>query len=189
MNKELPIMATNETPYARPNGLLKLLTCLSVIALAFVAVVIQWPTIRTLIPTPGPIIIIATPQAAPLPAPAAPRPALPAAQPRPAMAQPAAQPAIDAYNATAEAVYQQALEVAPPVAPVENVGQGAAVELNSKAVPDRQPAGDNVPTAMPLPQTANDGQHGSKSKPVNIQETHQCLHGQVWIDGKGCKNP
>lgn len=184
-------MATQETPYTRPNGLLKILTCLSVIALAFVAVVTQWPTIAAYLPTPGPIIIIATPQAAPLPAPAA-RPALPAAQPRPAVAQPAAapaQPAIDAYNATAEAVYQQAIEVAPVAAPIENVGQGVPVELHSKAAPEREPAGDNVPTAMPLPQTANDGQHGSKSKPVNIQETHQCLHGQVWVDGKGCKNP
>jgi hypothetical protein len=40
-----------------------------------------------------------------------------------------------------------------------------------------------------LPQTDNSGAFGSKSKPVNIQETRQCLHAQVWVEGRGCKNP
>lgn len=169
----------------RPNGLLKVLTSLCVIALAFVAVVTQWHTIAAYLPTPGPIIVIATPTAG-----AVPRATLPAYQPRPDAppAQPAAapaQPAIDAYNATAEARYQEAIS-AP--APVENIGQGAPVVLEQRAAPERMPAGDNVPTAIPLSQTQADDRFGSKSKPVNIQETKTCLHGQVWVN-PGCRNP
>ena len=170
--------------HARPNGMLKVLTSLCVIALAFVAVVTQWQTIAAYLPTPGPIIVIATPTTG-----TAPRATLPAYQPRPAApAQPAAataQPAIDAYNATAEAQYQEAIS-AP--APVENIGQGERVVLEQRAAPERLPAGDNVPTAMPLPQPDNSGAFGSKSKPVNIQETKTCLHGQVWVN-PGCRNP
>jgi hypothetical protein len=55
-----------------------------------------------------------------------------------------------------------------------------------KQAPDRQPAGvDNVSPAEPV----TDDAHGSKEKePVNIQETHTCLHGQVWTDS-GCHRP
>jgi hypothetical protein len=99
------------------------------------------------------------------------------------------QAAIDAYNATAQAAYQQAVNAA--AMPVPNIDTTGDTSPNVRvSVPsERQPAGENVPTAEPLTQPQNTSQHGSKSKPVNIQETKTCLHGQVWIDGRGCKNP
>lgn len=114
----------------------------------------------------------------------APGPAAPAYQPP---AEQLIQPAIDAYNATETARYQEA--IAPPVVPIENVGQGERVEFGSKPAEERMPSGENVPTSEPLPQTETNDRFGSKTKPVNIQETHQCLHGQIWVDGRGCKNP
>lgn len=99
------------------------------------------------------------------------------------------QAAIDAYNATAQAAYQEAVNAAAaPVPNQNNTGDTGPAMLVSKPA-ERQPAGANVPTAEPLTQAENTDQHGSKSKPENIQETKTCQHGQVWIDGRGCKNP
>lgn len=47
-----------------------------------------------------------------------------------------------------------------------------------------------IPTSMPIPTPfSNDSQGQAGSKPVNIQETHTCLHAQIWVDGRGCRNP
>jgi hypothetical protein len=89
--------------------------------------------------------------------------------------------AIANYNATQTALYPQPnTDTLPPNAP--------AVEYGSKSNTLEGPGNGIVPTSEPIDQTVND-QFGSKSKPVNIQETHQCLHAQVWVDGRGCKNP
>jgi hypothetical protein len=183
-------MATNEPTTARRAPFLAVAlyygTYIVVLGIVALTLFLAWPG------------IVATFQARmsgavdlpPLPtAQIAPRPAQQPAQPRPALAeQPASVPvqqAIDAYNATAEAEYRAIIE---QPAPVENTGQGAPVVLEQRQAPERLPAGDNVPTAEPLPQIDNSGAFGSKSKPVNIQETKTCLHGQVWTE-RGCKNP
>lgn len=124
----------------------------------------------------------------------APRPAgVPQVRPQ-APAQPAApavdvNQAIDAYNATATAAYQQAIQ-AQPQPNVDNLPANApAVEYGSKPSALEQSNGI-VPTSEPIDQATVNDQFGSKpAKPVNIQETHQCLHAQVWVDGRGCKNP
>lgn len=106
--------------------------------------------------------------------------------------QPAIAPAdaIADYNATAEAQYQQALS--PQAAPVPNVdttGDTAPLQYASKPAPDRQPAGDTVPTAEPITEAESNDQFGSKpAAPINIQQTQSCLHGQVWTES-GCHRP
>jgi hypothetical protein len=84
---------------------------------------------------------------------------------------------LDQINATSQAIYQ---------ATVAAVESSQVAPFGSKEAPERVPAGvDNVSPAEP---TADDT-HGSKrTAPVNIQETHQCLHGQVWTD-TGCHRP
>lgn len=98
-------------------------------------------------------------------------------------------PGIAQNSATADAMYQEAIDAAN-VAPLPNVGQDAsapviAVELPSSRTHDVE----NAPTAEPLSQSVSDEQTGEKRVVVNIQETQQCRHGQVWTDGKGCRNP
>jgi hypothetical protein len=99
--------------------------------------------------------------------------------------------------------------VAMPAAPIDGIAQNeatatalfdAAVQAGeAQSIPDpapailvtkpsvREGAGANVPTAEPVLEVTD--WFGSKQAPVNIQATKQCKHGQVWIDGKGCKNP
>ncbi len=83
------------------------------------------------------------------------------------------------YHATVEAVPIQNVNVTGDVAPVVREQKQSAIE----------PAQGIVPTAEPLPQTDTGGAFGSKRVIVNPQETHTCLHGQIWVDRKGCKNP
>ena len=119
------------------------------------------------------------------------RPTLPPYQPA-TPAAPNVQQGIDQYNA-AEQARADALAAAAAAAPVPNTdttNDSAPLVHESKAVPDRQPAGENVPTAEPLVQAESTDLFGSKpvAAPVNIQETHQCLHGQVWT-ASGCHRP
>lgn len=116
------------------------------------------------------------------------RPTLPPYRGDPPFEQPAVAPAdaIANYNATAEAQYRAAIAPeATPVPNTDNTGDTAPLIHMEKPADDRQPAGDKVPTAEPV----NNG-IGSKpiGGPINIQETHQCLHGQVWTDS-GCHRP
>lgn len=122
----------------------------------------------------------------------APMPALPTAAvvappapPRLPVVAPDVQGAINNYNATAQAQYQQQ---ASPVPNVNLTNDSAPLEVEQRAAPDRLPAGDNVPTAEPVVVSQGDDQTGSKPVLVNPQETHTCKHGQVWTDA-GCKNP
>jgi hypothetical protein len=106
---------------------------------------------------------------------------------RPAPAQnvvrPVVVPGVAQNEATAQAMYDAAVQ---EVAPVPNVNPAPApAQLVTKPA-DRQAAPDVVPTAEPRP--ANDGIFGSKPAVVNPQEEHACLHGQVWT-ARGCKNP
>lgn len=104
-------------------------------------------------------------------------------QPQPApVVQPI--PGVAQNEATATAQYNQAVRAAEPV---PNTGQAEAPAVLVVKPAAREPAGDNVPTAEPV--ADNSGMFGSKQKPVDIQSTHACKHGQVWIDGKGCRNP
>lgn len=168
---------------ARPTSLLKVLTCLCVIALAFVAVVTQWQTIAGHLPTTGAIILIATPTVGTAPvAPAQPRISAPAV-PRAAVPVPAL--TLDQINATSIAIYQATAAAAEPVPNQDNTGDTAPLTHESAEF-DRQPAPAYAPTAEPQPVV--DDQFGSKQAPINIQETHQCKHGQIWTDS-GCKNP
>lgn len=165
---------------ARPSALAVIFNYLSyafLFAVCGVTLFLAWPTIRAQLTAPPatlpgalPTAQVARPQAAP------------AARPQAAPVNVPAQ--IDAYNATATAQYQDAIQRAP----VPNVGQGAAVDLVSKPA-ERMPAGENVPTAEPIIQAESGGIFGSKPVLINPQETHECKHGQIWIEGKGCKNP
>jgi hypothetical protein len=87
-----------------------------------------------------------------------------------------------AYNATEQA------RILPETQPnVDNTNDSAPVVRGQKENVI-EPSNGIVPTAEPIQQTQSDGAFGSKSKPVNIQETHTCLHAQIWTD-RGCKNP
>lgn len=96
------------------------------------------------------------------------------------------------YNsqAAADAAYATAVagaEWAQPVPNQNNLPADAPLVEYGSRTNERAPAGENVPTAEPIPQT--DDQNGTKQKePVNIQETKTCLHGQVWTD-TGCHRP
>lgn len=92
--------------------------------------------------------------------------------------EPAALPGIAQNEATATAQYNQAIKQQQNGAIVLPQNDPAPV-LHIQEQTDRQPAGDNVPVAEPV-------QEGAPV--INIQETHQCKHGQVWTDA-GCKNP
>jgi hypothetical protein len=96
-------------------------------------------------------------------------------------------PGVAQNAATAQALYDAAVQAGEQAAPVPNVGQGAPVEIISKPA-ERQPAGDNVPTAEPVQQAESGGMFGSKPALINPQADHQCKHGQAWTE-KGCKNP
>lgn len=96
-------------------------------------------------------------------------------------------PGIAQNEATAQTLFDAAVQAGEPAAPVENVGQGdAPAVISERPADERQPSGENVPTAEPIV-TSMFGSN-SADPPVNVQETQQCKHGQVWVDGKGCKN-
>jgi len=98
------------------------------------------------------------------------------------------------YNsqAAADAAYATAVagaEGSQPVPNQDNLPADAPLPSFGSRVNDRQPAGENVPTAEPIPQTQSNDAFGTKrTAPINIQETHQCLHGAVWTDS-GCHYP
>jgi hypothetical protein len=88
--------------------------------------------------------------------------------------------------ATAQAMFDAAVQAGEqPQQNVDNTGDTAPV-IHGQRTNDRPAAGENVPTAEPV-QVVTDW-FGNKQKPINIQESHTCLHGQVWT-GKGCRNP
>lgn len=97
-------------------------------------------------------------------------------------------PGIAQNAATAQAMFDAAVRAAAPVPNVDTTNDSAPVMRQAKPA-ERQPAGENVPTAEPVQQWESGEIFGSKPVVVNPQETHECKHGQVWIEGKGCKNP
>lgn len=173
-------MATNERPRSASDALI------NVLLIGVLAVVgwLAWPSLVTQFQARTGIAPLAAPAALPT---AIVRPAAPASQPR--LEQPAIAPqdAIADYNATAEAQYRDAVQ-AQQQPNVNTTGDAAPLQRISKPA-DRQPAGDIVPTAAPIPDAQSTDQFGSKpAAPINIQETHTCLHGQIWTE-RGCKNP
>ena len=173
-------MATNENTFGRSvkTGVDILVGIAVLVAIVFVALpFVKVPSLGDIVSPQPTIQVQPTPRT--LPPPRVP------IQTGGSVSAPVSVPSqIESYNATATAQYQEAIN-----APVENVGQSAPVVINSKPAESRQPAGDNVPTAEQLPQPESGSTFGSKRVLVNPQETHQCLHGQKWVDGKGCKNP
>jgi len=180
-------MAAEETTPRRPPFLAILLNYLSYLILFAVCIamlIVAWPLVRA--------NLSGQPLAAPPVAPTAiiaPRaPSAPISQPAPIVAPPI--PGIAQNAATAQAEYDAAVRAAEQqAAPVPNTGQSVPVVINEKPAGARQPSGDNVPTAEPIQPAESNDQFGSKPVLVNPQETHTCLHAQVWVDGKGCKNP
>jgi hypothetical protein len=171
-------MSAQESSYRRPNGLLKVIACLFFGVFVCAFVLTNWGALKAYAPAGVPAIILATPTTG-----ARGQPAQPTQYAAPAQPAIDVNEAINNYNATQEAQFQQP-------APVENVGQGEPAVLVQRSSEERLPAGEIVPTSLPLPQGQTDGIFGSKpAAPVNIQETHQCLHGQIWVEGRGCKNP
>lgn len=96
----------------------------------------------------------------------------------------------DQINATSQAIYQataQAAEVrATPLPNVNNTGDTSPSIRISKPADRPAPPPPGEASAQDAPSDA----FGSKpvGGPVDIQGTHQCLHGQVWTD-TGCHKP
>lgn len=180
-------MATNESTYRRPFGLFKLLMCLCVMAFVAVFALKSWPDIQARLSgvtlPPSLLVVTATPGTFA-------RPTQPGYTPprQPANDMRANPANMATAQAQADAAYATAVTGAERIPNQNNTGDSAPLERQSIQV-DRQPAPDYAPTAEPIPQTQVDGAFGSKpAAPVNIQETHTCLHGQVWTES-GCKNP
>lgn len=95
---------------------------------------------------------------------------------------------LEQISATSTAIYQATVQAAEPPPNINATGDSAPLVVEEKPVM-RQGAGENVPTAEPIAPAQSDEQTGSKPVLIAPQETHTCRHGQVWIDGKGCKNP
>lgn len=129
--------------------------------------------------------------AATSPAPAtAPRPQLQPYLPSDARIPAQALPTISLpqIEATSQAIYQatvQAVDASMPQPNTDTTGDTAPLERQSKEN-TLAPAGPDVATAEPLPQTTD--QFGSKVAPIDIQGTHTCLHGQIWT-ATGCHRP
>jgi hypothetical protein len=100
----------------------------------------------------------------------------------PAGVQPVAIPGIAQNAAEADALYNAAVLAGEQRA---DPAPAPAILVTKPSV--REGAGANVPTAEPVVVVTD--WFGSKQAPVNIQATHECKHGQVWVDGKGCRNP
>ncbi len=159
--------------------LMNYLAYLFLFAVCIAMLIIAWPLVRERLPGQP----LAIPPAAPT-AIIAPRPAY-----QPPVAAPAAPiPGIAQNAATAQALFDAAVQAGEQAAPIPNVGQGAPAVIGERPNA-REAAGDNAPTAEPIAPAESGGIFGSKPVLVNPQETHQCNHGQQWVDGKGCKNP
>ncbi len=123
----------------------------------------------------------------------------PQVQPTPAPAPARANPAqnsvsapalsLEQISATSTAIYQATAAAVDAHPPNTNVTGDSAPLVTEQKPSVRQGAGENVPTSEPIVIPQSDEQTGSKPVLVNPQETHECRHGQVWVDGKGCKNP
>lgn len=87
-------------------------------------------------------------------------------------------PGLAQNEATATAQYNEAVQRSQNGAVILPANDPQPVQLIQQPA-ERQPAGDNVPTAEPVEAGA---------PVVNIQQTHECKHGQQWTDA-GCKNP
>lgn len=139
--------------------------------------------------TIGAVALIAFPYLSAMPMPSL--PTLPTASvPRPVnsgVVVPQAQPAnvqqdIDRYNAEQEATAQ----AIAPVPNTNNTGDTSPSVRISKPADRPAPPPPGEASAQDTPSDA----FGSKpvGGPVDIQGTHQCLHGQVWTD-TGCHKP
>jgi hypothetical protein len=151
---------------------------------------IGWPGISAAVQARlagQPVVLPAAPTAIIAPRPPVSAPAFqpPAAAP----AAPAAIPGIAQNAATAQALFDAAVQAAEQAAPLPNTGQSEPATIGEKPADGRQGAGENVPTAKPIQPAESGGIFGSKPVITNIQETHECKHGQSWVEGKGCKNP
>lgn len=109
---------------------------------------------------------------------------------QPIVPVPAVQPAnsnIAANEATSQAMYQATVAAAEvprstPIPGTLNVGVSYGGLQGS--------AGEIVPTSLPMPTPyANNAQGQQSARPINVQATHTCFHGQTWIEGLGCRNP
>ena len=177
VRKGLFTMTTQESSRKPPAGwvaLNYLLTILGVLVFA-AGLIIAWPMVQARLAGET-IAPVGAPQAQPTaqvfrgqPYSGGASDARPAATPIPGIAQ---------NEATATAQYNQAIQESQRGAIVLPQNDTAPV-LRVQEQTDRQPAGDNVPVAEPVDESA---------APVNIQQTHECRHGQVWTDA-GCKNP
>jgi hypothetical protein len=96
---------------------------------------------------------------------------------------------LEQISATSTAIYHATAAAVDAPIPNTNTTGDTSPALIEERPAVREPAGANVPTAEPIAPDTSDGQTGSKTVLVNPQATHECRHGQVWTDGKGCKNP
>lgn len=171
----------SETPTRRPPFLAVVLNYLSYVflfAICGVMLFLAWPVIHARLSGMPAVTLPTLPTAAI---------ALPARPPAP-LSAPLAAPALPgvAQNAaTAQALYDAAVQAGEPQPNTNLTNDPAPVIVQSKPV-ERMPAGENVPTAEPI--VENSGIFGSKPAVVDIQGTQQCKHGQVWT-ARGCKNP
>jgi hypothetical protein len=148
--------------------------CGAMLFLAWPLIQAQLTTTTTTAPAALPTASVAPPRPQAAPA------ALPAEIAIPGVAQNAA---------TAQALYDAAVQAGEqPVQNVDLTNDSAPVIVQSKPA-ERRPAGENVPTAEPVVPAESGGIFGSKPVLINPQADHTCKHGQIWIDGKGCKNP
>ena len=173
----------DDRPIRQRHSFIEVIAYLLIFSIIGITLYVAWPALRTRI-ADAPSRLDPTARIA--------YPTRPAYR-DPAPEQPAIAPAdaIADYNATAEAHYQQAIQQqqAAPVPNVNTTGDTAPVQYVSKPAPERLPAADNVPTAEPIAPAESNDQFGSRpAAPVNIQESHTCLHGQVWTES-GCHRP
>jgi len=181
-------MTTTETTARRVSLFGQLLTIIAML-LIVIAGVLAAVWLMSTVPGVAPM---AAPQA--LPTAAVRVPPFPAPRPQTSQEgsgrtidpQPMVIPGIAQNAATAQAMFDAAVQAGEQPQQNVNLTGDTAPVIHGQRTNDRQPAGENVPTAEPV-QVVTDW-FGNKQKPINIQETHTCLHGQVW-NGKGCHNP
>lgn len=187
-------MSTTEPPrHQRPPFLavvLNYLAYLFLFAICAVAIFLSWPMVLARLSSAAPVM---QPTPAPPAAPAVRQQYQQQQAPADIRSAPVAPlPGIAQNEATSTAMYQATAQAslvnsAPPPN-IDTTNDSAPLSREQRPA-DRQPAGENVPTAEPIVQGESGGMFGSKPVLVNPQATHTCRHGQVWADGKGCKNP
>ena len=174
-------MTTHQAP-RRPSAVATVINwtiTLFVVFFLFVLLFLMWPMIQARLSQSG----VALPNL----------PTLPTAYVAP-LSRPLAAPqsapvlSLEQISATSTAIYQATAQAAEPPPNTNATGDSAPLIIEQKPSV-RQAAGENVPTSEPIVREQSDDQTGSKAVLVNPQEMHACLNGQVWVDGKGCKNP